>query len=199
MNKATLALLAITSFQAAAQNPYEKLPEDTEKRDFVIQVLGLTGLHNEVRVVTDPSATGCGYATTYDGRQYIGLDPNCVGRLWEGTGYNWRTVGILTHEVGHLLGGHTTNSTNSHREESEADEWSGWMMARLGATLAEAETLASELSVQASTTHPARKVRMASVERGWRRGKALPESGQTKPPQVPAVISVFRQKLPWVK
>jgi hypothetical protein len=70
-------------------------------QSFVDQVLAMTGLHNKVDVVIDPATTGCACAATVDFKQVIGVDPKCLGPLRDKAKfYNWRTVGILTHEVG---------------------------------------------------------------------------------------------------
>jgi hypothetical protein len=148
------------------------MAEESEMQQFVNSVLERVDLHNNVPVVVDPKATGCAYAaTTRDGQQYIGVDPACVGPLRQGPGYNWRAAGILCHEVGHLLGGHTLNGTSSHREETEADEWSGWMLFQLGATLQQALAMPASMSLEGSKTHPGRIVRLESVKRGWKRAK----------------------------
>jgi hypothetical protein len=143
------------------------LPKEREMQVFVDQVLAMTGLHNKVDVVIDPAATGCAYAATADFKQVIGIDPACVGPLRnKAKSYNWRTVGILTHEIGHLLSGHTTDGKGSEPPtESDADEWSGWAMYRLGASLTQAQVCAATMSERASDTHPGRAIRLASVAR----------------------------------
>jgi len=164
----------------------------------VKRILAMTGLQNDVRVVIDPSTKTCAYATTVSGRQYIGVDLDCVGPLRTGERYNWRALGILTHELGHLLGGHTTNSTSSHQEESEADAWAGWAMYRLGATLAEAQTVFATFSVSASKTHPARAVRLASVARGWERARAGTTPLRKSPPHKNRWREFLSRPVPWV-
>lgn len=180
MNKALVMVLAAMLLQPLAPaavtthaQPVNTLPEDAEMIETVKNVLQMIGLHNDVTVAIEPGAAGCAYATTVGGRQFIGVDPECVGPLKTGERYEWRAVGILCHEIGHLLASHTTNQKKATPvEESEADEWSGWAMFRLGATLAQAQTAASSMDVAGSDTHPARSVRMESVARGWRSASA---------------------------
>ncbi len=118
---------------------------------------------------------------------YIGVNLECVGPLrisipYED--YNWDAVGVLAHEIGHLLGGHTVNSTNGHREESEADEWAGWAMYRLGASMPLAYSHFASGSREGSKTHPPRATRIASVIRGWSRAR----ESETAPIRVPVAV-----------
>ncbi len=153
----------------ARAQPVDTLARDAEMIETVRKIMAMIGLRNQVTVVIEPGAPGCAYATTVKGAQYIGVDPGCVGPLKTGEHYNWRAVGILTHEIGHLLGGHTTNQkADNPIEESEADEWSGWAMFRLGATLDEALTAARSMDEDGGATHPGRAVRITSVASGWR-------------------------------
>ena len=203
------------------ESSIQELPVDREMTAFVKKVLAMTGLHNDVPVVIDPEATGCAYATTRRGRQYVGVDPQCVGPLRIAGKYNVLAVASLTHEIGHLLGGHTTNATNSHREETEADEWSGWAMRRLGFGLVEALRRAQRYSRSGSRSHPARAIRVASVMRGWNRANealgspalvavVVPTSVSTSVPvpapeplrdkKTPASWTEFlRSPLPWTR
>lgn len=188
-----IALIATSMLAASAF--IRSLPEDREKQTFVNKVLGMSGLHNTVRVVIDPTTKFCGYATTIgDGEQFIGIDPKCAGPLRQGREYNWHTVGLLTHEIGHLLGGHTTNRTNSYREELEADAWSGWAMQRLGASLYQAQTFARGTATRGSTTHPPRHLRIAAVERGWK--KAVEKGAVPPTPPVRRVTPRTRSITP---
>ena len=176
MKQLTLAATAFLLTQPAAARMIDinKLEEHPEMTAFVRKVLALTGLHNDVPVLVDPKAESCGYATTKGGREYIGVNLECVGPLRVSIpyeGYNWYAVGVLTHEIGHLLGGHTANGANSHREENEADEWAAWAMYRLGASMPQARSFFSSLSREGSKSHPARAVRIASVMRGWSRAR----------------------------
>ena len=200
-----LTLLAALSFAPAAHAGFtnhaesiESLRPEREMRALVAQVLSMTGLHNDVTVVIDPGAEGCAYATTTrQGKQYIGVDLDCVGPLVTAGRYNWRAVGILCHEIAHLLGGDTTRLASSHREESEADEWAGWAMARLGATLPEAKTVFETFSVQGSKTHPPRAARLASVARGWSKAQAEKAATPSVPPGRNAWERFLRSPLPW--
>lgn len=155
--------------------------ERAEMKALINEVLAMTGLHNEVRVVIDPRVKGCAYAATRNGVQEIGVNLSCVGPVRSDGEYNWRAVGALTHEIGHLLSGHTATSIQNHKQESEADEWAGWAMYRLGATLDEAQTLFRTLDPAASKTHPGRDARLEAVAQGWNRARSDAERRRPQP------------------
>ncbi len=174
------------------------LPEDRDMQIFVAQILEATDLRNEVHVVLDPGAKGCAYATTRSGTQYIGVDPRCVGPLRKNGVYEWRAVGVLTHEIGHLLSGHTTNQKEDNpSEESDADEWSGWAMYRLGATLEEAQVCMKSMDEQGSKTHPGRGARVASVARGWNKAASSWAAGPPARLNGNWWAQIMKTPLPW--
>jgi len=65
-------------------------------------------------------------------------------------------------------------SADPWRDELEADEFSGFVLARLGATLAETTSAAARiLPEEATPTHPARTDRLAAMVHGWQNAEAL--------------------------
>jgi hypothetical protein len=98
-------------------------------------------------------------------------------------------MSILAHEVGHHLNGHTLLGTGSTPNlELEADEFSGFVMRKLGASLAEAQAAIKLIgSERASKTHPGRAQRLASILHGWDHADTQiasavnPTSQKTKP------------------
>jgi hypothetical protein len=175
--KVGLAGVMLALMGHAAGAPITRLRRNPAMQEFVGQILLMTGLHNDVIVVTDPGAKGCAYATTVEGQQYIGVDPKCVGRLVDADSYQSRAEGILCHELAHLLSGHTTNrKMDNPIDEAAADEWSGWAMARIGATLYQAQTYAREFADVPSLTHPRRAARLEAIKRGWMRSQHEPKT-----------------------
>ncbi|MFT5252887.1 MAG: hypothetical protein ACI87N_001909, partial [Flavobacteriales bacterium] len=86
---------------------------------------------------------------------------------------DWAGISILAHEIGHHLNGHSLNNDGStHQYELEADEFSGFVLARMGSTLEDAQSAINTLKYEKATrTHPAKADRLVSIERGWKRGK----------------------------
>ena len=120
-------------------------------------------------------------AITLLGVRYIFYNPNWMSDLqYSG---DWANKFILAHEVGHHINNHTidaalrlsgqiTNSqdlASSRYEELEADEFAGFVLGRLGATLNQALTAVRNLSNADDTysTHPKRDKRINAVTKGF--------------------------------
>jgi len=81
----------------------------------------------------------------------------------------WKSAGILGHELGHHLAGHTKiHNQPNHTRELEADKFSGFILARLGATQRQAAIWTDSLSLSGSTTHPPRAKRKQAAIDGWK-------------------------------
>ena len=108
-----------------------------------------------------------------DLERYILYDSDFFYKVNASTGTNWGLTSILAHEVGHHLNGHTLKSGGSnHRVELQADEFSGFVLARMGCSLKNAQSAINKLlPEEASATHPAKKDRLNAVAQGWNRGK----------------------------
>lgn len=104
--------------------------------------------------------------------RYILYDQQFFTKVSTTTGTNWGNTSILAHEVGHHLNGHTLNNSGSnHRVELQADEFSGFVLARMGCSLEDAQSAVSNLLPdEASATHPAKQDRLNAIAKGWNRG-----------------------------
>ncbi|MCZ4317498.1 hypothetical protein O4H26_00700 [Aequorivita viscosa] len=122
---------------------------------------------NNALAVTMPLANG-------DLERYILYDRIFFSKVKASTGTDWGLTSILAHEVGHHLNGHTIKSSGStHKIELQADEFSGFVLARMGCSLKNAQSAIYELlPEEASATHPAKKDRLNAVAKGWNRGKS---------------------------
>lgn len=102
--------------------------------------------------------------------RYILYSQSFIGQVNSMTNSRWASISILAHEIGHHLNGHTLESSGSRPSiELEADEFSGFVLAKMGATLVEAQlamnTIASDNGV--STTHPVKSARLEAIAVGW--------------------------------
>lgn len=117
-------------------------------------------------------------ALTLNGVRYIMYDPEFMTSLSYGN--NWTSKFILAHEVGHHINGHTVdvlaaNISNkvslstSRIQELEADEFAGFVLGRLGATLSDALSGVQSLSDEddSYSTHPRRSRRIAAIKKGF--------------------------------
>ena len=136
-------------------------------RDIVKEIIDVVGLKPrfELRAAEIENAA----AVTYNGKRYILYNEQFLASINNAVHTDWAGVSILAHEIGHHLNGHTLTRTGSnHADELEADEFSGFVLRKLGASLAEAQAAINLLSEDRnSATHPARVYRLASIKKGW--------------------------------
>ncbi len=139
----------------------------SEASGIVADILNVMGLKGNFDI--HPSdKIGNAAAVVFNGKRLVLYNPSFIGTLNETTGNDWASVSVLAHEIGHHLNGHTLAGGSSHSNELEADEFSGYIMQRLGATLEEAEkAMKLAANVAPSSTHPGRTDRLAAIEKGW--------------------------------
>ena len=104
--------------------------------------------------------------------RYILYDSDFFKRIDVNAGNDWAATSVLAHEIGHHLNGHALNNKGSnHKWELEADEFSGFVLARMEATLEDAQSAIQTLRYEkATSTHPAKADRLIAIETGWNRG-----------------------------
>ena len=104
--------------------------------------------------------------------RYILYDNSFFNKIDEKAGNDWAATSVLAHEIGHHLNGHALNDEGSnHKWELEADEFSGFVLARMEATLEDAQSAIQTLKYEKATrTHPAKADRLIAIEKGYHRG-----------------------------
>lgn len=109
-----------------------------------------------------------------DGKKarYILYDKDFFNRIEDKAANDWAATSILAHEIGHHLNGHALNDEGSgHKWELEADEFSGFVLARMGSSLEDAQSAISTFKLEKATrTHPAKIDRLRAIQKGWNRG-----------------------------
>lgn len=150
--------------------------DDYRPKTLVSRITGFSGLADkfQVRYADVPNAS----AAIMGEQRYILLNPNFMEQMKVEAGTNWATVAVLAHEIGHHLSGHTLDRLGSRPDkELEADQYSGYVLNLMGATLKEAQSAMRVLAdPTAVTTHPKRIDRLKAIENGWRL------AGQNKQP-----------------
>lgn len=132
----------------------------------IIEVIGIKQNFEVMAATVDNAA-----AVIYQGKRYILYNPDFINRLNAAAGNNWASVSILAHEIGHHLNGHTLENIGSQpSKELEADEFSGFVLRRMGATLAEAQAaMKIAADYKQSLTHPGKTDRLTAIAAGWNR------------------------------
>ena len=124
-------------------------------------------------------------ATSYKGIRYILYDRDFMDSL--DSGDNWSNLFILAHEVGHHINGHSLDIIlyandivdpksleEKRNQELEADEFAGFILGKLGATLEQTSSsikLISSNKDDTYSTHPSKSKRLASIEIGFNKAK----------------------------
>ncbi len=124
------------------------------------------------------------YATIIRNRRYIIYDNDFLENLDGFAGTRWASISVLAHEMGHHYRNHIVDARGSTPpKELEADYFSGYVMARLGATLNEARAAMEQIaSPQASSTHPAKADRLNAIGQGWNYAKGVTTGGNNPTP-----------------
>ena len=188
-----LLLALILPFTAVAQKPIfycgysdrdmgERLCNFTQQSSFtsnaeaekaVDKILAPLGLPRNFVLVSCPKIENAIAITPDDGLRYIIYDNVFISRL-DGSSTDWKALSILAHELGHHLCGHTLRSSQTleeqRKKELEADEFSGFIMQKLGATLEQAQQAVKEIASEGDdtySTHPSKEKRLASIEKGY--------------------------------
>lgn len=106
--------------------------------------------------------------------RYILYNPRFMEQVRNAAGVDWTSYAILAHEVGHHLNGHTIQRGGSNPSiELEADEFSGFVLAKMGAGLTDTQAAMRLIaSPRTSKTHPAKHLRLSAIEKGWKKGMA---------------------------
>ena len=133
----------------------------------VERIVRVSGLEmNFVLIATSSTPAS---AQVVNGKRIIMFDPCFMARIANPAHPDWGAMSVLAHEVGHHLAGHTIRaSTTQWKDELEADEFSGFILARLGASLVDATSAATSILPEAATpTHPGRFDRVKAITYGW--------------------------------
>jgi hypothetical protein len=139
----------------------------SEAQEIISRILSVIGLHQnfDIRAANVPNAA----AVIYGRKRLILYNSKFINSINNATGNDWAGISILAHEIGHHLNGHTLTATGSRPDiELEADEFSGFVLRKMGAALTDAQAAMSiAASARASHTHPAKKDRLKAIAAGW--------------------------------
>jgi len=155
-----------------------------EADDALEKVLSVTGLKKNF-TLTPCDGIQNALALTVQGERYIFYDKNFLKSISSSRGFS--NLAILAHEIGHHLNNHALDfalyysgvikpetKAVRRKQELEADEFAGFVMAKLGVTLAQAQEPFYSISREGDdtySTHPSRYKRLRAVEEGFKRAR----------------------------
>ena len=135
-------------------------------------------------------------AVVYDGQRFLLYNPDFLSAVNRAGHTDWAGISILAHEMGHHLNGHTLRGGGSQpADELEADEFSGFVLRKLGASLAQAQAaMATVEDSGGSASHPGRAPRLVAIGQGWQRanGQIVASARTVAPSAAPAVVAARR-------
>ena len=190
MKKLLLLLLLIVPMVSFGQTKEElqlclamqssNFMSDSEAENALDKILNTIGASKNF-VLTPCSEINNAAATSYKGIRYILYDKEFMQLINSRTN-NWSSLAILAHEVGHHINGHALDITmyaggvveakslaNKRKQELEADEFAGFVMAKLGADLNSALSFTNIFTDKDDTysTHPSKSKRVNAVRKGF--------------------------------
>ncbi len=139
----------------------------------VTQIMGYTGLPANFVVVSGPVPNAAAVILLDDNRvprRVIAFNPQFMQAAEAQVGGSrWGPISIMAHEIAHHLSGHTIVPGGSRPEiELEADKFSGFVLQKMGAPLADAQRMILAVGTNHGTpTHPAKAQRADAIRQGW--------------------------------
>ncbi len=180
----------------------------------VARIMGYTGLPANFFVVSGPVPNAAAIILLDDNRvprRVIAFNPEFMKSAEAQVGGSiWGPISIMAHEIAHHLSGHTIVPGGSRPEiELEADKFSGYVLQKMGAPLADAQQMILTVgSNHGSPTHPAKDQRADAIRQGWvqsctqsgvldcRGGNASPASGDAPPTVISSAATGQNPVLP---
>ena len=160
------------------------LTSDLEAENALDRILNVIGASKNF-ILTPCDKIKNALATAYRGNRYILYDKKFMNIISENTN-DWSNLFILAHEVGHHINGHSIDILlygadivdapsleKKRKQELEADEFAGFVLAKLGASLSELKEVVNLIANDKDdtfSTHPNIDKRIASIEVGFNRG-----------------------------
>ncbi|WBO86466.1 M48 family metalloprotease [Hymenobacter yonginensis] len=161
------------------------------QRDVLREITEVVGLKPRFELLATSQVQNAA-AVVYSGKRYLLYNPRFVTAVNQAGRTDWAGISILAHEMGHHLNGHTLRPGGSNpADELEADEFSGFVLRKMGASLAQAQAgMAVVSDEQASPTHPGRSTRLSAINEGWQRAtqQIVASTRGTAPSASPAMV-----------
>ncbi len=144
------------------------------------EVINATGLHTSFEL-KEANVLNIEASISHR-KRYILYNPAYITSLNKISKSKWAVMALLAHEVGHHLNGHTIRKGGSTPAlELEADEFAGFILHKLGATLEQSQNVMYYIAkAKESKTHPSKNSRLLAIEKGWNKASALQETSTVR-------------------
>lgn len=155
------------------------LAESANRAGVIVRILQYTGLPANFQVMESAEVPNAAAVILRgeDGllKRVIAYNETFMDQVSSATLTAWAGTSILAHEIGHHLCGHTLLPGGSQPPaELEADSFSGFVLAKMGARLEEAQQAMKTLgSESGSDTHPPKRRRLDAIATGFRQAKQI--------------------------
>lgn len=156
----------------------------SEANSALIKILSTVGVSQNF-VMKECSNVSNAAAIQVEGIRYIFYNPEWLSSI--NSNYSYGGMFTLAHEVGHHVNGHTVdvvlvvndivnqkNLEERRQQELQADEFAGFVLAKLGASLSQTTSVINGITDDKNdtySTHPARSKRLLAIEKGYNKGK----------------------------
>ena len=178
---------------------------DKEADDALNDILAVIGAAKNFYLIPCDKINNA-LALTYKGERFILYDKDFIDKINKATN-DWSGKFILAHEVGHHINGHTRDfliaslvegQTNEKQreEELEADEFAGFIVAKLGASYSQASELMDVISSENDdkySTHPNKYKRLEAIKRGFDKVSKINKPSKNTNSNVYSVDCNYRQ------
>jgi hypothetical protein len=129
----SITLFTLVSFVSSGQQAHH-FGSESQAKAIVSRITDAVGLKPNFEIKAGQVDNAA--ALVYRGKRYIMYNPRFINSISAAVKTDWAGISILAHEVGHHLNGHTiTNEGSAPSLELEADEFSGYVLRKMGASL----------------------------------------------------------------
>ena len=151
----------------------------SDVREMLQEIIDITGLQTDFEL-KEADVLNIEASVSHR-KRYIFYNPTYITTLNNLTKNKWAVMTLLAHEVGHHLNGHTIHRGGSTPVlELEADEFAGFILYKLGATLKQSQNVIYYIATEkASRTHPSKNSRLSAIEKGWNKASASEHMNDT--------------------
>ena len=190
MKQATIFAVCITAFHFSFATPsYTKIDFTGETYKDSSAVNAIPAVHEMLQEIINVTGLQGNFelkeadvlnieASVSHRKRFILYNPSFIARINSLTKNKWAAMALLAHEIGHHLNGHTIGKSGSMPAlELQADEFAGFIMRKLGATLEQSQSVMNLIAkTEESHTHPSKKSRKLAIEKGWNKATSVEET-----------------------